>query len=74
MMRDLGDAMRGAAVIEALGAAEDRWFRHEARHHAIYLLAHAAAIGLAVYVLLTAPPAAGFHGRRLALELDWWLR
>lgn len=58
--------MRHAAVREAFRAGEERWFAREARHHFIFTLAHLAALCLAFYVLLTAPPAAGYHGGRLA--------
>lgn len=73
-MRSFGDAMRGAAVGEAIATAEGRWWSHETRHHAVYAAAHAAAIVCALIVLFTAPPAFGWHGRRLVLLLDWWAR
>lgn len=58
------------ALRQAIGIAESRWFAREARHHAVYTLAHLAAVAVAVYVILTATPAAGYHAGRLAALLD----
>ena len=64
MTQEYGRAMRRAAVTEAMRAAEARWFARAARHELVYALSHGAAALLAVYVLLTATPAASWHARR----------